>query len=225
MSLKFHYFTRLEGKSSHTESLQKKLAGFENIINNPLYGFFHYSQKKEELQKIKDIYHRHLDKKFFVQVGIGGSALGPQTLIDSLQKDFEKKFIFLDNIDSDYIHEKLQEITDAKSALFYIVSKSGGTAETIGTFCLLRSWLKFQGIEEKDFKNHFVFCTDPEKGDLRAFCNTHGFDSLEVPSNIGGRFSVQTAVGFFPALFAGIDIEKIFEGMNEIKKDLLEQDV
>src|SRR5690606_8259279 len=59
----------------------------------------------------------------------------------------------------------------------------------------------------------------------RHFCETQGYDSLEVPTSIGGRFSVQTAVGLFPALFAGIDIEKIFEGMNEVKDLILEKDI
>lgn len=224
MALKFNYYTRIESKSDNTKELLNKLTKFKNIINNKAYGFFHYSDNKEELSKIQDVYHKHLDKKFFIQVGIGGSALGPQTLIDSLCKNFERKFLFLDNIDSDYIHEKLQEITEPKNAVFYIVSKSGGTAETIATFSLLRSWLKFQGIEEKDFNNHFIFCTDPTKGDLRLYCNQYGFDSLEVPPNVGGRFSVQTPVGLLPALFAGIDIEKLLEGMNEIKPSLLTTD-
>src|SRR5690606_21199795 len=104
-----------------------------------------------------------------------------------------------------------------------IVSKSGETAETVATFALLRSWLKFKGVEERDFSNYFVFCTDPEKGSLRKFANENGFESLEIPSNIGGRFSVQTPVGLFPALFAGIDIELFFEGIKETREKLLDQ--
>lgn len=207
------------------ENLLKNLGEFKNTINDKQFGFFHLTDDYSQIEKVQNIYNKFKSKKYFVQVGIGGSALGPQMLVDSLQKDFSKKFLFLDNIDSDYLYEQLQRIENVSESLFYIVSKSGGTAETIAIFSILMNWLKSRGIEENEFSNYFVICTDPVKGDLRELANELHFESLEVPSNIGGRFSVLSSVGLLPAIFAGIDIEKLYIGANQVKPQLLNDSV
>lgn len=216
MTLKFSYHT-----SNAPLKSSDVLDNLKSIIERKDIGFFHNEGIEDEISLMEKIYKKHEDKKYFIQVGIGGSALGPEFLIRSLKKNAERKFFFLDNIDSDYIHEVLSEIGDLKKSLFYVVSKSGGTAETISTLILVQNYLKEHGISESEFKNHFVFCTDPLKGDLRAYANEKGYDALNVPSNIGGRFSVQTSVGLFPALFAGVDIRKFIYGMNSFKEVLL----
>jgi len=76
------------------------------------------------------------------------------------------------------------------------------------------------GIKEEQFKDYFVFCTDPEKGDLRKLSKEWGVHTLSIPSNVGGRFSVLTPVGFLPALFAGISVKNILEGAEDIQKHL-----
>lgn len=223
MTLNIKYMTRAEHEILHESYFLEKFNQFKKVIDNPENGFFHYEPTTSELEKLKTLHQKFIAKKTFIHVGIGGSVLGPQMLIQSLQKDFEKNFIFIDNIDSEEINLKLNSIKNVEDCLFYIVSKSGETAETIATFTLLRSWLKFKGIEEGDFSKYFVFCTDPERGALRKYANENKYECLDIPSNIGGRFSVQTPVGLFPALFAGIDIELFFEGIKETRELLLNQ--
>lgn len=227
MNLTFHYET--ETNSQHSDfqksTLSQKLNEFKCTITDERFGFFNLTDDFSQIEKVKNVYNKFKDKKYFAQVGIGGSALGPQMLVDSLQKDFSKTFLFLDNIDSDYIKEQLNRISNPHEALFYIVSKSGGTAETIAIFSILMTWLKSHNIDESEFKNYFILCTDPVKGDLRELATEMSFESLEVPSNIGGRFSVLSAVGLLPAMFAGIDISKLYDGANNLKPQLLLEDI
>lgn len=203
-----------------TENLTKKINTFKQKINNPEYGFFHLSDQPDNLNAPKELYKTFSYKKTFVQVGIGGSSLGPQMLVDVLGSG-DCDFIFLDNIEADYIDKQLSRITNVRETLFYIVSKSGNTAETNALYIILRNWLLKNEIDENEFQNYFVFCTDPTQGDLRQHIIKDNLYSLPIPSNIGGRFSVLTNVGLFPALFAGIDIEKLFEGANNVKESLI----
>lgn len=220
--MKFNYRTNadLNHKSFETNFLSNMLSKFNETINDERYGFFHLTDDSTHIEKAKLIYNKYKDRKYFVQIGIGGSALGPQMLIDSLGDQKSTQFIWLDNTDSEYIHDELEKI-NPKEAIFYVVSKSGGTAETMAAFAIAREALLNAGVSEDEFKNYFIFCTDPSKSDLRDLSNTQGFDALDIPSNIGGRFSVLTAVGLLPALFANIDISKLFEGANSIKSSLL----
>jgi glucose-6-phosphate isomerase len=151
-------------------------------------------------------------------VGIGGSSLGPEMLVSALG-DNKRDFTFINNIDPDQLALQLQKLDHTKS-LFYIVSKSGGTAETSAAMAIVTSWLKEKGVEEKDLKNFMVFATDPVKSDLLTLGRAHDITCLEIPSNVGGRFSVLTPVGFLPALFAGIDCNQLLEGANEYKKTI-----
>ncbi len=224
MSLKFNFFTNADtGHSYFTqEALSDKLSAFKNIINNPQYGFFHLTDESDLIEKTKELANKFSSKKHFVQIGIGGSALGPQMLVSALRSNWDMSFSLLDNTDADYIHDELNKI-DITQALFYVVSKSGGTAETIAGYSIARTLLQAAGIQKQDFKDYFVFCTDPTSGQLRKHVNDNGYYCLEVPSNIGGRFSVLSPVGLLPAQMLGIDIAKLFAGANALKAQLLEE--
>ena len=96
-------------------------------------------------------------KKFFVHLGIGGSSLGTETLIQSLGKpSLKDNFFFINNIDPDEIKEVLDKI-DLKETLFFIVSKSGGTAETLASFCLILNEFKKRDFSEKDFLSKYGY--------------------------------------------------------------------
>jgi glucose-6-phosphate isomerase len=204
------------------EFLAKSHAHFIETISRDDIGFFHLTDNNEHIKNSRIIFEKYKDRKHFVQIGIGGSALGPQMLIDALGKNNSRTFTFLDNTDADYIFSELEKI-NVKDAIFYVVSKSGGTAETMASFAICRTLLQSAGVSEEDFNNYFVFSTDPVRSDLRDLANEKGFDTLEVPSNIGGRFSVLTSVGLLPALFADIDIEQIYAGAQSIKPELLKE--
>lgn len=224
MNFSFHTQAEASSKYFSNEELKKSLDFFKSTVESKDIGFFRLSDKKRHLDSAKAMHKKHAEKTHFIQIGIGGSALGPQTLIDALGSNEKVKFFFMDNTDSEHISDTLKRI-DPKKSLFYVVSKSGGTAETMANFAIARNFLLEAGIKKEEFKNHFVLCTDPESGHLRELAEKDGLDALEVPSDIGGRFSVFTHVGLFPALFAGIDIDELFAGANDIKKAVLSENM
>jgi glucose-6-phosphate isomerase len=223
MAINFNYNTFEE--QSHAcfqDQFQASMLNqFNEVINSESIGFFHYTDNLEVITEVKRIHQKHQDKKNFVQVGIGGSALGPQMLTDALLNS-NVNFYWVDNTDSEYLFDVFHSI-DVTQTLFYIVSKSGGTAETMAGFAIAQNLLLDQGVKKEDLKNYFVFCTDPHKSELRDLANDEGFDCLDIPSNVGGRFSVLTPVGLLPAIFAGLNLEAMFNGANELKPSLLEK--
>ncbi len=204
--------------SSNTQ--EKEL--FQEIINTPETGFFYLTKHHDLITSAQQVHKKFLNKKHFVQVGIGGSSLGPMMLLKNLQKN-EFDFHFLDNVDSDLYTSVFSQI-DIHQSLFYIVSKSGGTAETIAGLSIILSKLQAAGIDSSSWSDYIVCCTDKEKGDLRKFATDYQLETLHVPNNIGGRFSVLSHVGLFPALFADIDIEALFRSSNEFGEKLIHWD-
>lgn len=201
------------------EDAKNLLESFEKIINNPSYGFFHLTKNNHLIKSTKDVYQTFKHKKHFIHVGIGGSHLGAEMLITALGKKTSTHFVFINNIDADEIFSQLENL-NPKDCLFHIVSKSGTTAETMAAMAILVSWAK---ISIEDFKNYFVFSTDPKVGDLRKMASEYQIAALDIPSNVGGRFSALTPVGLLPALFAGINIENLYLGAEAIKKSILDK--
>lgn len=224
--LNFNYKTQADitHRSFQEDFLKNQLQKFKNTIESNEIGFFRLTEDAQTLKSAKKVFEKFKHKKHFVQIGIGGSALGPQMLVSALQKDFSTSFTFLDNTDSDYIQRELRKI-NLNDSIFYVVSKSGGTAETIACFSIVKNLLLQNGIKEAELGNYFVFCTDPASGQLRSYVIENNFISLEVPSNIGGRFSVLTHVGLLPALFAGINIDDLFTGAQLVKDQILSEDI
>jgi len=150
----------------------------------------------------------------FVLLGTGGSSLGGETILRCLRPGSqEPRFHFMDNNDPQWF-SWLVDSLDPETTLVYVVSKSGKTPETISQFLVLLEWSKRR--LGTDWKKHFVFCTDPRSGDLRALVKQWDLPCLEVPSPVGGRFSVFTAVGMFPAAFAGLRVEDFLAGARSV---------
>ncbi len=219
MKINFYPETKLNSKWSEATTVQENWKSFLQTIDDPSTGFFHVSNRDELLNSCVEIFEKFQSRKTFIQVGIGGSSLGPEMLITGLG-DGKRRFEFINNIDPDFIYNQLQGLVPSE-CLFYFVSKSGSTAETSAGMAIIASWLNEQGIEEKDFASYFVFATDPKKSNLLDLSREWGVTCLEVPSNVGGRFSVLTPVGYLPALFAGIDPSELIRGANEYKKEIL----
>ncbi len=154
-----------------------------------------------------------------VVLGIGGSALGFIALKDALLHPLHNQvaaeeccpeFYVLDNIDPEPIAGLLDWI-DPHRTLVNVVTKSGSTAETVGQFLIFyEDFVRRLGRREAN--EHFVITTDPANGPLRKLVNQEGFASLPVPPNVGGRFSVLSPVGLFPAALAGIRVEALLKG-------------
>ncbi len=210
MSLTFHF-------SKEPKTVEpKRLDSFKKIISNPSTQFFHTFERNELLTNSKNVFNQFQDRKVFVHIGIGGSSLGPEMLISALQKN-DHKFIFINNIDPDEIYSQLKGL-NLPECLFYFVSKSGGTAETLAALAIITNLLTSKNISKNDFKNYFVFATDPKKSELLDLARELEIVHLEVPSDVGGRFCALTPVGYLPALFAGIDVDKLISGAKSAQK-------
>lgn len=159
-----------------------------------------------------------------VVLGIGGSALGTLALrtallhpywneLDEEGRDFFPRLYVLDNPDPDTFSAFLDRV-DVRRTLFNVVSKSGGTAETMSQLLIVRERLEAQLGD--GYRGHLVFTTDPEKGVLRKLANEEQIATLPVPANVGGRFSVLSAVGLFPAAMVGIKVRELLAGASEM---------
>ncbi len=219
MNLKFN-FSEIPEKNQLLEFQKKyshKWEDFKKITEDENFGFFKLMEKNEYLSSSQEIYNKFKHKKHFVHIGIGGSSLGPEMLISALKKDTcSRKFTFINNIDPDQLHSQLENI-NIEESIFYFVSKSGGTAETMAIFSIL---INHFNIANNELKDHFVICTGQQNGDMRKLVNDLNLSALPVPNNIGGRFSVLTPVGLFPALFADIKIEQIYEGAKKYSQEI-----
>lgn len=210
-------------RSSHKVQLPKdaeaSIASYQKTLASSEIGFFRLPENRELLAETEKVFNHFNKKKYFIHIGIGGSALGPEMILSALGNGSGVEFIFVNNIDPDDLCRKLDKV-NIKEALIYVVSKSGTTAETVAAMSIVLNMLTEAGIKESEYKDYFVFCTDPVKGELRKLTTEWNVKTLEIPSNIGGRFSVLTPVGFLPALFAGIKAKDILEGAEDIQKHL-----
>ena len=157
-------------------------------------------------------------------LGIGGSALGGIAVTEALlkpfwnlltpeQRDNYPRIFFLDNIDPDTINGLLQ-ILDLKKTLVNVITKSGSTAETMSQFMIVKNILEQElGAE---YRNNVVATTDKKTGILRQIAEQEGYKTFVVPDDVGGRFSVFSAVGLLPFAMLGLDIDAMLSGIKDM---------
>ena len=159
-----------------------------------------------------------------VVLGIGGSALGPialrtallppsWNLLSAAHRDGRPRLHVLDNVDPSTMKSLLDRV-ELGATLFVVTSKSGGTAETMAQYLVVRDRLDAAGRPARD---HLVFVTDPEKGALRKIARDDHVTALAVPPNVGGRFSVLSPVGLLPAALTGVDTAALLGGAREMR--------
>lgn len=201
--------------------LDTKYNVYQNFLTDPEYGFLKMESVFEQsIPLCENLVQKFKDKTCFVQIGIGGSSLGPEMLISSLKQN-SRKFVFLNNVDPDYLFEQLADL-DWNSTLFYVVSKTGSTVETMANFSIIANELTKNNIQKENFKDYFVFATDPNGGSLREIGNEFNISMLDIPPSIGGRYSVLTPVGLLPAAFADINLRELASGYAHAKHALEE---
>jgi glucose-6-phosphate isomerase len=146
-------------------------------------------------------------------LGIGGSALGPVSLLGALQEKCGSgiRFFFAENPDPTEWKSTLACLKP-ETTLVCIVTKSGTTFETLAQALIALDWL---GKER--WKSHVVAITDPIKGDLKAFATQEGIPTLHIAPSIGGRFSVFSPVGLFPAALAGLSVQDFLLGAKQAR--------
>jgi glucose-6-phosphate isomerase len=149
-----------------------------------------------------------------VVLGIGGSALGTIVLRDALAGELTLPVLHVvDNIDPNPLGALLRRLP-LESTCFVVVSKSGETVETLAQYLVAREQLERARLDPRE---HFVFVTDPHRGALRRMAEREGITALPVPANVGGRFSVLSPVGLFPAALCGIDVPSLLAGARAVR--------
>ena len=173
---------------------------------------------KEEFERIKKFANTiRNNSKVFICIGIGGSYLGARAVIEALNNGFynpnsnETQILYAgNNLSSTYIAEMIEAIGE-KDISINVISKSGTTTEPAIAFRIFREYLENKyGLEEA--RKRIYVTTDKEKGALKQLANDEGYETFVVPDNIGGRYSVLTAVGLLPIAVAGIDIDELMNG-------------
>jgi glucose-6-phosphate isomerase len=178
---------------------------------------------KEEFDRIEKLAEK-LKGRFdtLVVCGIGGSYLGAAAAVDMIRgllPEEGPKVYFAGNTFSSTYMTQLLKALQGKSVVLNVVSKSGTTTETALAFRMLREFMeKAYGKEECRWR--IIVTTDAHKGTLKALADKEGYEEFVVPDDIGGRYSVLSAVGLVPMALAGIDIRTVMAGYQKATEEL-----
>ncbi len=202
---------------SELKAFEKKTIDINKKINKKGIGFIQLLDQDLNNIKLKvEPFKNKFDN--LVVLGIGGSALGAKAVYKALNIPSKRNLYILDNIDPDFLYNIFKKI-DIEKTGFAVISKSGTTTETISQFLII---LKQLG---KNFKDHLIIITDPEKGGLREFANKFKITSFDIPRSVGGRFSVLSPVGLVPLFFIDVNIDKLIEGAKNASKKCLNEEL
>ena len=187
---------------------------------------------KEEFARIKDAAKKiQGDSDVLLVIGIGGSYLGARAAIEFLTHSFYNvldkskrktpEIYFLGNsISSKYLKD-LKDVLEGKDFSINIISKSGTTTEPAIAFRVFKEML-IEKYGREEANKRIYATTDKARGALKNLATEEGYESFVVPDDVGGRFSVLTAVGLLPIAAAGLDIDKLMEGAASGRKKALE---
>jgi len=217
-------------RSHEIENLKPAVENAHNLLHqkkgpgNDFLGWLELpvSYDKSEFARIKDAAERiRKNSDVFIVIGIGGSYLGARAAIEALTHSFynmlpkEKRngpqiFFAGHQISSTYLAE-LVELIDGKDVSINVISKSGTTTEPAIAFRILKAYMEEKYGKEEARKRIYA-TTDKSRGALKTLADSEGYECFVIPDDVGGRFSVLTAVGLLPIAVAGIDIEQMMEG-------------
>ena len=186
---------------------------------------------KEEFARIQKAAEKiRSDSELLLVIGIGGSYLGARAAIDFLKHSFYNtvskevrkapEIYFVGNsISSKYIRDLIDVIGDRDFSI-NVISKSGTTTEPAIAFRIFKEMLEKKYGEAEAAKRIYA-TTDKARGALKKLADEKGYESFVIPDNVGGRFSVTTAVGLLPIAVSGADIEKLMEGTAAAREEAL----
>lgn len=189
---------------------------------------------KDEFNRIKSAAEKiKSDSDVLLVIGIGGSYLGARAAIEFLRHNFYNMvdksvrktpeiYFVGNNISSTYVKHLMDVIGDRDFSI-NIISKSGTTTEPAIAFRVFKKMLEAK-YGKKEAAKRIYATTDKAKGALKNLATEEGYESFVVPDDIGGRFSVLTAVGLLPIAVSGADLDKLMEGAASGRKHALEAD-
>jgi glucose-6-phosphate isomerase len=203
---------------------QNDISAMTGWLNLP-----HDANLYEKIKSFTDKIKEEGKYEHLVVIGIGGSSLGSQALIESINSPLwnrlsrakRKGFLtidFVDNLDPIVIRNVYNKVKFDKT-LFLIVSKTGGTLETVVPVLIAREWFG------DSFYRQCVFITNEQKGLLFELSKKYSSPLYSIPENVGGRYSVFSSVGLLPAALCGLDINEIREGLLYAEKICQERDI
>lgn len=215
----------------HTKLKKKERPGHYSLgwLDNPI----NYNQI--ELQRIKKLAIKvQNDSEILLVIGIGGSYAGVRAGIEMLTHSFHnhlskdkrtspKIFFVGNNLSSIYMTD-LMEYLEGKKFSINIISKSGTTLEPAIAFRIFRKLL-VEKFGEQEARSRIFVTTDKKKGLLKAHAGNEGYETFVIPEDIGGRYSILTAVGLFPMAVGGISIDDIIKGSAKAKIELNQPDI
>lgn len=173
-----------------------------------------FSRILKAAKKIKE------NSDVLVAIGIGGSYLGAKAVYHAVTNSFEKpkpELIFTGNHISSTEIVELKEFLKDKDFSINVISKSGTTTEPAIAFRIFKELLEEKyGVEGS--KERIFATTDKAKGALKTLADNMGYETFVVPDNVGGRFSVLTAVGLLPLAACGVDVEKLMQGARDYRE-------
>ena len=177
-------------------------------------GFYHLCDADTSAYKT---YAKSVNHKDIVVVGIGGSALGTLAIYHflGLGQSFKKNLHFIDTTDPLVLQQKIDQI-NLDDALFIIISKSGTTVETVAALKYLQTFVPIS-------KENYAVITDKGSA-LEEFADVYSLKVFNIPDNVGGRFSVLSAVGLVPLAIIGVDIDALLEGAKNIKTSFFDNE-
>ena len=180
----------------------------------------------EQLAAVNEVANRLRAKaEVIVCIGIGGSYLGAKAVLEAmsnsfalLQRDRKEPIVLFagQNISEDYTYELLDAVKDRELAVV-VISKSGTTTEPAIAFRILKAELE-RRYGKAEAAERIVAVTDKARGALKTLATQEGYSTFVIPDDVGGRFSVLTPVGLLPLAAAGIDIEALVRGAQDMQK-------
>ncbi|MEF8847562.1 MAG: hypothetical protein V5A68_00305 [Candidatus Thermoplasmatota archaeon] len=224
---------KIQGKE---DKLKPEIKNINNSLKKKYddeYASINLPDDKENLKKIKKLIEKkqELNPEFLIVAGIGGSNLGTIAVHEAIngkmynQINPDIRVLFADTVDSDKINDIISIVEPAlkkgKNVLLNGVSKSGGTTETIANFQILVNLIKKY---KKEYQKYIVVTTD-RNSKFWKLAEQKNFDLLEIPKNIGGRYSVFSSVGLFPLGMLKIDIEELLQGAKKVRKKCLSKNI
>lgn len=218
--------------SQNQERAREALSGFRKLSESGEIGFPHLPFQTATVDAVRQ-YAAEVRKSYesVCLVGIGGSALGAWALDCGMrgphpvQGSFtptHPRLVILDNVDPSLVSAALASM-NPKKTLVLAIAKSGGTPETVAAFLIVHDWLE-RAMGRKTARRIAVV-TSQGRGDLAALAAQEGYRTFCLPDNVGGRFSVLSAVGLLPAALIGIDIRKLVRGAASVTRECWQQDL
>ncbi|MCM3728186.1 glucose-6-phosphate isomerase [Neobacillus cucumis] len=205
-----HEFVKVAHNKLHEKNgTGSDLLGWVDLPNN--YDKGEFSRIKQAAERIRD------NSDALIVIGIGGSYLGARAAIEALSHTFHNQmnnttqvYFAGQNISSTYVTHLL-ELLEGKDISINVISKSGTTTEPAIAFRIFRDYLEKKYGKEEARKRIYA-TTDKEKGALKKLADEEGYETFVIPDDVGGRYSILTAVGLLPIAVAGLDIDQMMDG-------------